>query len=180
LLCQLYLPLTVLAVCALHGLLSFRKSAVPRFIYSLCGAVVVSAILYPAVSYSRAEWRQLLKRPVLAQTTDVDKWILAHTDENDLIVGDGVWERRFRTGRPVLESGYPSMPPLTAPAIQAFLHQFHEQVPAAYLVCREGDSLDRTMTKYPVVFSGSNGVLVRRLEWIPGPESSNHSIGGDR
>ncbi len=175
-LCPAYLPLIVLAAWSVHFLLSRFGLVVGRSAYAICVSILALSILYRGMPFSPAGWRYFLTDRSSTVASEVDEWIMGNTDESALIIGDEICEVSFRTGRPVLESGYHSHPPLTESGILAFLNQFDHQIPAAYLLCRKGDDLDGRMDKYPVVFSGSDGVLVRSIGLTAKPESSHNGI----
>jgi len=132
--------------------------------YSRCAAVFITAIFISYLPLSPSGWKyHVLGAPSPAIPQNVDQWILDNTDGRTLIVGNEAWQRRFRTGRTVLQSGYPEMPVLTEEGILAFMKKFDSHISAAYLVCNAGDSLDQIMKKSPIVYSGTDGVVVRHL-----------------
>ncbi len=66
-------------------------------------------------------------------------WIADNTGPDDLIIGDRIWNVRYKTGRIVLESGYPSEPPLDESSIKAFLGKFGKNFDKIYLVQNESE-----------------------------------------
>jgi len=163
LLSPLYPPLILLAAYTIDGLFS-REVANTQPMYSRCAAVFITAIFISYLPLSPSGWKyHVLGAPSPAIPQNVDQWILDNTDGRTLIVGNEAWQRRFRTGRTVLQSGYPEMPVLTEEGILAFMKKFDSHISAAYLVCNAGDSLDQIMKKSPIVYSGTDGVVVRHL-----------------
>ena len=122
------------------------------------------AILYGSLPLSLTEWRILVCGSAPEELPVVDKWIMTNTDENALIIGNGSWDRRFRTQRVVLESGYPEHPEFTEKAIIAFVHKHAHRFSSAYIVCYAGDAVDNIMGNHPIVFDDGAALLIRRLK----------------
>jgi 4-amino-4-deoxy-L-arabinose transferase-like glycosyltransferase len=92
---------------------------------------VVFGLLVASVVVNCGARLQLLKRD-RAEVPAVAEWIEDRTPHNSLVVGLDAWWIRFRTGRPVLESG--DMIDLSPGKVSAFLRKFGRDFPAIYVL----------------------------------------------
>lgn len=106
--------------------------------------VLVSMLILLAVAGASAmQLKENIKAMYLtsqkSQYPPLSAWIKGNTGSNDLVIGERIWEVRYSTGRVVLESGYPSQPPLTDSSITAFLNRFGNNFDDIYLTQNEGE-----------------------------------------
>ncbi len=95
--------------------------------------LVMALIALPLLLVPAA--RAIERRGVKARQPALADWVEVNTGPDSLLIGSGIWELRFFTGRPALESGYPSMPPVTdGRQIAGFLSRFGAHFDRAYLI----------------------------------------------
>ena len=108
----------------------FKASRIPRVIYTTFFLIA----LLLAGKHLSSEIK--LYRELDFGNCELYEWIGEETNPDDLFIGRRVWHVRFYTGRPVLGSGYPEMPPLTPEAVTGFLKRFEKNYKDAYFVLR--------------------------------------------
>lgn len=127
----------------------------PGYAALLLAACAFISLMRPPGGVLRRRWPivALLALPILAgplvagtmahdltpARTVVEEWIAAHTGPDDLVIGWRVWPVRFHTGRPVLQSGMVTEPPIhDGAAVARFLSRFGAHFTGAWLLIPAG------------------------------------------